>query len=123
MRKSFKKLAKIKNDDLLIWVATMAENLTPRRIFFNSGSNDDVNYIRRRGLEGGEEIRPRHNPLHTVHFDSPGNMARDRENTKIMVEGNIPIPFVNTGPRSGLLTEIHHMMRGSMMDKEMFVGF
>lgn len=45
---------------------------------------EDLDYIRRRAVENGEEYVSRYNSLHTVHFDGIKDLARDRGNTKIM---------------------------------------
>ncbi|MEZ0394736.1 MAG: phosphoenolpyruvate carboxykinase (GTP) [Desulfurococcaceae archaeon] len=114
------KLRKIEDEEIKCWLAEVARLLEPDRIFIVTGSPKDLEYVRRRALENREEL-PTKNPLHTVHFDGIWDLARDRENTKVLVEG-APVPMVNSAPREGALAEVTGIMRGLMRGREMFVG-
>ncbi|MEM4435824.1 MAG: phosphoenolpyruvate carboxykinase (GTP) [Thermosphaera sp.] len=117
------KLARIKNCELLDWIKQVAEHLNPSSIFVNTGSREDLDYIRRRAVENGEEYVSRYNSLHTVHFDGIKDLARDRGNTKIMTSRGVQIPLVNSGDREELRNEVWQIYRDIMRSKEMYIGF
>lgn len=122
-RKAIERLLKISNRRLLEWIVEVVELLEPSSIFVNTGSPEDLEYIRRRAIERGEEIPSKYNPLHTVHFDGVHDLARDRENTKILTPGNKVISMVNTGDKEECLKELREIYRRIMRGKEMYIGF
>jgi phosphoenolpyruvate carboxykinase (GTP) len=118
----FDRLMKIKDPELHRWIADIILVCQPSSIYVNIGSQDDIEYIRRVSLERGEEI-PTKYPLQTIHFDGIKDLARDRENTRILVEGADGIPLLNTKGRIDGLNEIKNILKGIMVGKEAFVGF
>ncbi|MCY0868540.1 MAG: phosphoenolpyruvate carboxykinase (GTP) [Desulfurococcus sp.] len=121
--KNLERLSKIRDKRLLEWLADVAELLEPSSIFVNTGSPEDIEYIRRRAVEKGEEIPSKRNPMHTVHFDGIRDLARDRENTRILVAEGKAISMINTKNRDEGLRELADIYRGIMRGKEMYVGF
>ncbi|MEM1850158.1 MAG: phosphoenolpyruvate carboxykinase (GTP) [Desulfurococcaceae archaeon] len=119
---NLEKISKIKNTELLKWILDVAELTTPAKIFVITGSREDLDYIRKKAIENREEVPSRYNPLHTVHFDGPKDLARDRENTRILVPPGVTIPMINTKERGEALTEVTELFRGIMKGKEMYVG-
>lgn len=119
---NYEKLLRIPDPELHRWIADIVLIANPAKVFVNSGSEEDLEYIRRKALEYGEEL-PTKFPRHTVHFDGPRDLARDRANTKILVRGGEPIPFINTLDRDVGLAEIRELFRDAMKGREMFVGF
>lgn len=120
--REYEKAARIRSRKLLSWLVEVAELLEPDRIFINTGSQEDVEYIRRRAIENREELVTSYNPRHTVHFDGIYDLARDRENTRIMTEGGVSIPLLNTIDRAKALEELRNIYKGIMRGREMFVG-
>ena len=116
------RLLRIRDPGLHEWIAGLVEWLEPRTVFVNTGSEEDREYIRRRALDNREEYVTR-NPRHTVHFDGPHDIARDRKNTRILVPPGTVLPFINTLEREKGLEEIKQIMRGAMKGREMFIGF
>ena len=121
-REQVERLLQVASEQLVYDVAVVAAVAEPERIFVHTGSPEDREYVRRRALENREEL-PSANPLHTVHFDGPRDLARDRANTRILVPGGRGIPLVNTADREAGLREIAELMRGIMRGREMFVAF
>jgi phosphoenolpyruvate carboxykinase (GTP) len=115
------KLLRIKDPKLHRWLAEISLILEPSSIYLIT-SEDDFEYVREVALRNREEIRSRY-PKHTVHFDGPHDIARDRVNTRILVEKGERIVYINTKEREEGLKEIRELMRGLMKGKEMFVGF
>ncbi|WP_248784115.1 phosphoenolpyruvate carboxykinase (GTP) [Desulfurococcus mucosus] len=121
--RAVERLSRISDRRLLEWITEVVELLEPASVFVNTGSREDLEYIRMRAVEKREEIPSRYNPRHTVHFDGIYDLARDRENTRILTPGGSPIPMVNTGNRDEGLRELREIYRGIMRGKEMYIGF
>jgi len=118
----YKKLEEIDNDFLHKFLAKYIMLLNPSSIFVCSDKKEDEEYIRRKALEYGEERELRQKD-HTVHFDNYYDQARDKKNTKILVDKDVSLPFINTLEREKGLEEIHTLMRNIMVDKELFICF
>ncbi len=120
---NMEKLVKIKQTTLLKWLLEVAELTRPNKIFVVTNNSEDIAYIRRRAIENGEEIQSKYNPLHVVHFDGPRDLARDRENTRILVKRGGEVAMVNTKERDEGLREMLELLDGVMKNKEMYIGF
>ncbi|MEM4667394.1 MAG: phosphoenolpyruvate carboxykinase (GTP) [Thermofilum sp.] len=121
-REQVERLFRVRSERLLRDVAIVASVAEPSSLFVHTGSPADREYVRRRALERGEEL-PSRIPLHTVHFDGPRDLARDKVNTRILVPGGRGVPLINTMDRAAGLRELAELMRGVMRGKEMFVSF
>jgi len=120
---NFGKLVKVKSTSLLRWILEVVELTEPDRMFVVTDSPEDLEYVRRRAVENREEIPVSYSPLHTVHFDGPRDLARDRENTRILVPKGTVIPMINTKDVVEGVGEIEGIMKGIMKGREMYVGF
>lgn len=116
------KLSRIRNLHLLRWLHEIFEIAKPARVFIVTDNHDDIEYIRKVAIERGEEYQSAYNPRHTVHLDGPRDLARDRENTRILVEGDLKIPMINTKRRDEGLSEVKELFKGIMAGKEVFIG-
>jgi len=120
---SFEKLMKIKNPYLHSFVGKYIRLCNPDRIFVNSGSHEDLKYIRDAAIKYGEERKLKVDG-HTVHFDGYYDQARDKENTKILLpEGNNYGKHINWMERKRGLREIHELLKNIMKGKELFICF
>ncbi|MEM0084104.1 MAG: phosphoenolpyruvate carboxykinase (GTP) [Candidatus Methanomethylicia archaeon] len=113
---------KINNSELHRWIADIIVLCEPSSVYVNTGSDEDIEYFRRIALERGEEL-PSKYAMHTVHFDGIKDLARDRKNTRILIEDASGIPLLNTMVRSDGLNEIKSILKGIMRGKDMFIGF
>jgi phosphoenolpyruvate carboxykinase (GTP) len=120
---NMEKLARIKQTILLKWLLDVAKLTKPSKIFVVTSNPEDIAYIRRRAIENGEEIQSKYNPLHVVHFNGPRDLARDRENTRILVKRGVEVAMVNTKERNKGLNEVQELLGGAMRNKEMYIGF
>ena len=120
--KMLERLLRVRDRGLHEWVAGIIEWAEPSSVYVVTGDPEDFEYVRQAALRNREEL-PTRIPGHTVHFDGPRDLARDRANTRILVPGGEPIPLVNTLERSKGLEEIKVLSRGIMKGKEMFIGF
>lgn len=116
------RLLNIRDPELHKWVADVILAAEPSSVYVAIGNEEDLNYIRRKALENKEEL-PTKYPMHTVHFDGLPDLARDRGNTRILLEGGGEIPLINTKERIEGLNEIKALMKGIMKGKEMYIGF
>ncbi|MCS7105005.1 MAG: phosphoenolpyruvate carboxykinase (GTP) [Thermofilaceae archaeon] len=116
------RILRVKNKSLLTDVAEIASIANPSSIFVHTGSLQDRDYIKRKALDGREELPSRHSK-HTVHFDGPNDLARDKANTRILVPYGEGIPLLNTLDRESGIEEIASLLKGSMKGREMFVAF
>lgn len=118
-----RKLKEIKNEFVEEFVARFIEICRPDRVFVSSGSPEDIDYIRKRATENGEETSLSI-AGHTVHFDAYGDQGRDKANTKILLEPNGWLDdVIVTGPRDENLREIHEILNGIMAGREAYVSF
>ncbi len=120
-RSDLELLLRIRDPRLHKKIAEIAQLAMPDRVRIITGP-EGVDYVRRRALELREEL-PTSRPLHTVHFDGARDLARDRQNTRILVDGGREVPFLNTMGRSRGLEEIRALMNGVMKGREMLVAF
>ncbi|WP_069807934.1 phosphoenolpyruvate carboxykinase (GTP) [Vulcanisaeta thermophila] len=119
---AYDRLMRINNRELHKFIAWAVDLCKPSSVFINTGSEEDLDYIRRKAIETGEEI-PLRTPGHTVHFDSPFDQARAREDTAILLPGGAKLPFIRTKDRDEGLREMYKLLDGIMRGREMLVGF
>ncbi len=95
----------------------------PEKVTVLSDSKEDVDYIRNKSIENGEETKLAIEG-HTIHFDGPKDQARDKANTKILLPKGVELyKKINTVAREEGLKEVLDIMDGCMKGKEMFVRF
>ena len=121
-REHLERLLAIPDPRLHSWVADVAETADPERIYVNTGSPEDLEFIKRRALENREELPTKYKNK-TVHFDGLYDLARDRENTRILVPPGHSIAMVNTLERERGLAEIRELFKGVMRGNTMYIGF
>lgn len=114
------KLISLNNRKLLNFISEVVKLCNPSKVYVLTGEEGDREYVRKRALETGEEIKLA-TEGHTIHFDHPLDQARAREDTFILSDKKIP--FVNTKPRKEGLEEVLSLLKDSMKGREMFVGF
>jgi phosphoenolpyruvate carboxykinase (GTP) len=95
----------------------------PSSIFINSGSQEDIDYIRQQALKKGEEMALAIKK-HTYHFDGPNDQGRDVANTKYLAYPETVISSLQKKieHRIGLL-EVRNLLNNIMRRKEMIVTF
>ena len=100
-----------------------ATRFNPSSLFLNTGSDEDMAYIRAQALKNNEEFILS-TKGHTCHFDGPGDQGRDTANTKYLAHDDTPISSLQQKEayRAGLF-EVRAIMDDLMEDKEMIVSF
>ena len=95
----------------------------PDTVTVITDSQADINYIRTRALELGEE-RKLAMEGHTIHFDGLNDQGRDKKNTRILVTPDMKLSkIIDVREREEGLTEIFRVMDGIMKGKECFIRF
>lgn len=96
---------------------------SPAAIFLNSGSTEDMAYIRARALEQGEEFTLQR-PGHTCHFDGPGDQGRDTANTRYLAYADTEISSLqNKNEHRAGIIEARTLFTDIMAGREMIVSF
>ena len=122
-KKDLEKLDLIKNPLVRKRIDDAIELLRPAKVTVLTDSREDQDYIRNLALENGEEHALKLEG-HTYHFDSPLDQARDKANTKYLLDEETDWGLdINWTYRNEGLEEINGIMDGIMEGKEMFVGF
>lgn len=119
---SVERLRALKNPHVTQIVEKYAELCEPSKVTIFDDSEEGKEYIKNLALERGEEIKLEMEG-HTAHFDGYYDQARDKKNTKILVDDEKMGKEIITGDRNTCLEEIFEIMKGIMKGKEMFVKF
>ena len=117
------KIANIRNEEALIKVANAIAICKPDKVFIDTGSADDVQWIRDYSLEKGEEKKLAKQG-HTIHFDLPQDQARLVNQTYYIInEGEQMSSLAKSVLRQDALEYIKKYVDGIMKGKTMMVGF
>lgn len=120
---NFSKLEKIPNPRLHRFVADAVALCNPDSVFVCTDSPEDIEYVRKRAIETGEE-KPLKVEGHTVHFDGYYDQARDKANTKYLVPPRVNLGTnINAIERGKGLNEIRSILKNIMAGKEMIIRF
>ena len=100
-----------------------ATRMSPKSIFINSGSAEDIAYVRRRALEIGEEFQLAID-CHTCHFDGPNDQGRDTANTKYLAYTDTEISSLQKKEELQVgVVEARSIITDIMKTKEMIISF
>jgi phosphoenolpyruvate carboxykinase (GTP) len=120
---NYQKLMAIKNEHLHAFVADAVELCRPARVFVCTDSAEDIAYVRHQAIDSREET-PLATEGHTVHFDGPGDLGRDREVTRYMVpDGDFLSKALNQIGREKGLEEVRALLRDSMRERTLVLRF
>ena len=127
-QESLNKLYALNNEHVLKIVNEFVSLSKPSKITVITDSQEDINYIRQKAIEIGEEAKLSIDG-HTIHYDAFTKMsyhdqARDKENTRVLVpKGEYASPWINTIDRDAGLKDILEIMDGCMKGNECIVRF
>ena len=117
------KLEKISNEEALIKIANAITMCSPDSVFVNTGSPEDVQWIRDYSLRQGEEKKLA-KAGHTIHYDLPQDQARLVKQTFYIVnEGEDMSSLAKTIPRDEARDYVKEFMPKIMAGKTLIVGF
>jgi len=117
------RMKRIRNADVTLKIANAGAICDPARIFVNTGSEQDREFIRRLALEKGEEC-----PLplkgHTIHFDLGQEQGRIIDRTFYIANPeDLVNSLANRIDRQKALEDVRDKMSAIMAGKTMIVGF
>ena len=120
---NYSKLEGINNKKLFEFLSRFLTLCNPDSIFVCNDSKEDMEYIRQKAIENGEEA-----PLaikgHTYHFDNYLDQARDKNHTNILLpKGQVLDPSISTRDRDEGLEEIMVILKDIMKGKEAIIAF
>ncbi len=121
--KNRSKLEKITNEEALIKIANAISMCQPDNVFVNTGSAEDVQWIRDYSLRQGEEKKLAKDG-HTIHFDLPQDQARLVNQTFYIInEGEDMSSMAKTVLREDATEYVKEFLPGIMSGKTLMVGF
>lgn len=109
--------------DVLVPIYNGATRMSPESIFINTGSPEDIAYIRNKALEIGEEFQLA-KEKHTCHFDGPNDQGRDTANTKYLAYADTEVSSLQKKEelQAGVV-EARTIITDIMRKKEMIISF
>jgi phosphoenolpyruvate carboxykinase (GTP) len=117
------KLGTIRHDQVLLKIANAIALGQPDKVFVNTGSAEDLQWVRNKALEKGEEA-PLAMKDHTIHFDLPQEQGRIIDRTFYIVNDGEPTnALASTLPRQEALEYVVQNMSGMMKGMTLIVGF
>ncbi len=126
---NLEKLKALNNEYVLKVVNEFISLCKPSKVTVVTDSQEDIDYVRNRAIELGEEIKLKLNG-HTIHYDGFFTMAyhdqaRDKGNTQVLVskDQEDSYPWINTMEREKGLNEILEIMDGCMKGHECVIRF
>lgn len=126
---NLEKLKALNNSHVLKIVNEFVTLCKPSKVTVITDSKEDIDYVRDRAVELGEEARLDLKG-HTIHYDGFSTMAnhdqaRDKKNTQVLVPKDDldSYPWINTMERKKGLEEILEIMDGCMEGHECVVRF
>jgi len=118
-----KKLAAIQNEEALVKVANAINMCRPDSVFVNTGSEEDIKFIKSYSLGKGEEKKLAKDG-HTIHFDLPQDQARLVKQTYYIInEGEKMSSLAKSMLRHEATDYVKEFMPGIMTGKTLMVGF
>ncbi len=117
------RIQKIKHSEARLKIANAIAMCQPDRVFINTGSDSDRQFIRTMALEKGEEAKL---PMdsHTIHFDLKEEQGRIIDRTfYISNPEDLVNSLANKIDRFEALADIREKMTGIMTGMTMIVGF
>jgi phosphoenolpyruvate carboxykinase (GTP) len=120
---SLSKIGRITSEEPLLRIANAIALCDPDRAWVDTGSEKDLETIRRWSIEKGEEA-PLAMPGHTVHYDLPKEQARIVDRTFYIVNPDEDISVLAKKTlRSDALDYVKKWMRGIARGETLMIGF
>ncbi len=119
----FSRLQRVKHPEVKLKIANAIAMCRPERVFINTGTESDRQFIRDLALERGEESKlPM--PGHTIHYDLKEEQGRIIDRTFYFTNpGDLVSTLGNKIDRNAALKDVRDKMSGIMDGMTMIVGF
>ena len=120
---NYRKIETIGNSALNEFLVKYIKLLNPAKAFVSDDSEADIQYIRDRAIETGEEAKLNMEG-HTIHYDGYYDQARDKAHTKYLLPKGVNLgPNINSIDKEEGLKEINRIMKNIMEGHELFICF
>lgn len=119
-KREFDKLMAISHPELHKFVAESIELCQPDSVFVRTDSPEDMEYIRKKAVELGEEKSLALNG-HTMHYDGYNDQGRDLAHTKYLLPKGVDLGALNSIDKEEGMAELKEILNGIMKGKEMIV--
>lgn len=117
------KLSKIQNEEALLKIANAISMCKPQNVFIDTGSEEDVQWIREHALQKGEEKKLAKDK-HTIHFDLPEDQARLVNQTYYIVNEGEGLSSLSLSiSRPDAMEYVKKYMTGIMSGMTLIIGF
>ncbi|MFC2163132.1 phosphoenolpyruvate carboxykinase (GTP) [Candidatus Altiarchaeota archaeon] len=116
------KIEALGNEKVLDFLAQYVAHCSPDSVFVCDGSSKDLQYIKDKALELGEE-KPLKVKGHSIHFDNYYDQARDKANTKYLLPKGVDLGELNSIDKDEGLAEVKGYLKDSMKGRQMLVLF
>jgi len=117
------RILEIKNPEILIRIANSIVLCNPASIFVNTGSPEDLKFIKNLAIEKGEES-PLAMENHTIHFDLAKEQGRIVDRTYYIANPeDLVSSLANRMDRPTALEQVKSNMKDIMKDMTMIIGF
>ncbi len=121
--KNWAKIEKLDNPAVIEFIGEYIDLCNPESVFVRGDTEEDFEYIRKKAVELGEE-KQLATQGHTAHFDGFYDQARDKKNTRYLVESADQVPkHTNSVQKDEGLKEIKSYLKDIAKGKEIIVGF
>jgi len=121
--KNMEKLSRIKNEEALLKIANAISMCEPKDVFIDTGSKEDIQWIRKYSLEKGEEKKLALD-AHTIHFDLPQDQARLVKQTYYIInEDEKMSSLAKSIPRAEAHKYVEENIQGIAKGKTLMIGF
>ncbi len=119
----YQRITRLNNPHVLKIVANAIAMCRPDKVYINTGSEEDKQFLRDMALEKGEEA-PLPMPGHTIHFDLKEEQGRIIDRTYYIANEDEPVSSLGLRMnRQEALETVRKGMAGIMEGKTMVVGF
>jgi len=117
------KLEALNNPAIIDFISEYVQLCNPKSVFVRTDAKVDIDYIREKALELGEEKSLKTNG-HTIHFDGMLDQARDKKNTCYLIFGDSPLKeSVNCIDKEEGIKDVRQILKNIMAQREMYVSF
>jgi len=108
------KLEVLNNPNVIKIIEKYVKHCNPSKVTVITDSKEDIDYVRNLSLENKEESKLKMEG-HTIHYDGVEDQARDKANTKVLVEPGVKLSsYINQTNREEGLKEVLEYFEGSM---------
>jgi phosphoenolpyruvate carboxykinase (GTP) len=117
------KIERLDNPAIVDFIGEYISLCNPDSVFVRGSQEEDFEYVRKKAVSLGEE-KELSVSGHSVHFDGFFDQARDKKNTRYLVDSADQVPkHTNSIQKAKGLEEVRSYLKNIYQGKEMIVAF